>query len=645
MVVQEAQFLGSIHYLSPPEQEEVKRALARAKNFHDGQLRDSGLPYITHPIAVANYLATLEADKDTLVAALLHDVVEDTHISPEELERDFGPVVSKLVEGVTKLSELRYEGRRQERQVASLRKMLLTASNDLRVIFIKLADRWHNVETIMGLQEDKRQRVADETLDIYVPFARLLGFWELKSRMEEVCFPIAFPKQSEEWKKALDETRSKIREERERFLRDVNAQTSSDVEASLQKTTDYEAFRKLHGNLERLQDVRNLDSVLLKIKSKTASALDCYRVLGELHMLYPVWVGSFRDYITAPQPNGYQALHTVIFLSRSHQILLRIQTQEMYEHGAKRKLSQWPIQKDNDIYKALTSLHIASSNKEGFLKDLREAVLKERINVFTPSGEIIALPQGASGIDFAFAVNPDHIFYLINIRVNGELREVTYQLKDGDTVELVLLQTGKAEARSMWVEKVKSIDAREQLKKSLQEIPRDRRIEEGRALLAFECHKRRLPQWILTHLPRMQLQLSRAAGAETFEELLEKIGSGHVPVGSVVDLYRSILMTPHSWVVQFMNFMHLLPRSRLLDKEARVMEIDVFAVDRQGLIHDITRCFAERKINIAKFGVFAVPPHDALYKIRLEVRNFDEFSDLLDVLLQVPSVKTVLRKR
>ena len=200
----EKRLLDSIRYLSKGDQKEVARALERAKELHGDQKRASGELFVTHPVEVALYLAKIDAGKETIIAALLHDTVEDECISLKAVEDEFGSVVTKLVDGITKLSKLKYEGKREERQLASLRKMLLTANDDLRVIFIKLADRWHNITTIDALPQEKQERIALETLDIYVPFARLVGLWELKCHLETMCFPLAYPKESSEWHKAIE---------------------------------------------------------------------------------------------------------------------------------------------------------------------------------------------------------------------------------------------------------------------------------------------------------------------------------------------------------------------------------------------------------------------------------------------------------
>src|SRR3989338_956902 len=646
-LVEASYLLAAIGYLPQPQQEQVLLAVKRAEKFHEGQQRDSGEPYITHPLAVAEYLARLEASATTLKAALLHDVVEDSHTTLEEVEREFGKEVAHLVDGVTKLSHLRYEGKREQRQVASLRKLLLTAHGDLRVILIKLADRWHNIETIQGLRADKRDRVALETLDIYVPFARLAGLWDMKSRFEEVCFPIAMPNEYALWHEKIAQVREAVAPERQAFIARVNMATKEDVHGEIQYMTDYEIYSKLQGNLHRLKDVQNVDTALILLLG-TIQPMECYRVLGEIHALYPTSSLSFRDYINAPQPNGYRALHTTIFLGKEHRLRLRIQTNQMYEYVAKRKFSSWVPEEVTDIYSALGLLLKATFEEQQYLKDLRETILKERMNVFTSSGDVITLPQHATGVDFAFRVNPDHISYLQAIRVNGNLREATHILQEGDVVELVLAKNGagtNGTIPTIWVDKVKSVDAREKLRQSLGQSPFEDQVIAGSEILNQELQKRRLPRWWLFHLNKIQSQLAQKMGKASFDDLLSDVGTGLLSASKVIDEYILMLQIPSIWTTRILHFFHLLPRSRVLDKEAKVMDIEVYAEDRKGLIHDVTGCFAERDINIAKFEVFAVPPKDALYKIRLEVKNFDTFSDLYDALVQIHNVKQVLRKK
>jgi GTP pyrophosphokinase len=534
-------FQQSISYLSEVDQGKALHALHKAEEWHDGQKRDSGDPYVTHTIGVALYLAELEADSSTLQAALLHDVIEDDRIDIQTLKKEFGSEVTRLVDSVTKLTKLRYEGKRQERQIASLRKMLLVASEDLRVICIKLADRRHNIETIHTLREDKRQRVALETLDIYVPFARIVGLWEFKEIFENICFPIAYPEESATWHQAIAHIRSRLQQERDSFVKRINAETDSKVVAELSLSTDYELYQKLRANLSRLGETQNIDSVAVVIKGKEMSSLDCYKVLGQIHMHYPVHTLYFRDYISAPQPNGYRALHTVIFLSKEHELRLKVQTAAMRDYAQHRKMSGWLMDKKNDVFSALGSLHVGDFDKDQYLQDLKTNVLNERINVFTAWGEVITLPQGATGIDFAFAIRPDEVFLLSGIRVNGDVKQATHTLTDGDTVDLILSDKGKAEARALWVDKAKSVAARESLKINLSSQSKVDQENEGKSLLEHELRKRKLPEWALFRRSPIQHQLINELQIPSLNELFQRIGSGFLSVRGVVDTYENLL--------------------------------------------------------------------------------------------------------
>jgi len=637
-------FQRALHYLSDAERKNVLHVLAAAEELHQGQLRESGEPYIHHPIAVALYLAELEAPQDLLVAALLHDAVEDDHTTRADVRRQYGETVAKLVDGVTKLSKRRYEGRMAERQAASLRKMLLIAYDDLRIILIKLADRKHNIETLSALPEEKKARIAAETLDIYVPFARLVGLWQLKELFETICFPIVYPEESARWHKVIEQKRSEVQEERMVFIQKINKQTTDDVHASLQQTTDYEIYTKMQGNIHLLNKVYNIDSAHLVIHAD--SFLDCYRLLGEVHAQYPVHVGTFRDYISSPQANGYRALHTTIFLSQNHELRLRIQTQAMHEHARNRKIPSWLDEEQENIYDALSGLRKAPlSGHEKYLQDLKASVLSKPIHIFTTSGDIFSLPKDATGVDFAFAFNPGTLSYLAGIRINGELVEATHSLQDGDTVELVLLKDGEAEQRAMWVDKVKSVEAREKIRQSLRQSPKQQRQMQGRKLLEQEFQKRRMSLWSLEHVWLLQQQLACAVESTSYAEVLEQIGTGSTPVCRVIEAYQEIIRKPKGILIKLLKFFGMLPRTRILNKEAKTIDIEVYAADRPGLIYGISKCFADRQINIANFFVYAVPPSGALYKIRLEVKNFGEFSDLYDALLQVPDVEKVVRMR
>lgn len=637
-------FRSSIGYLSGKDLAVVMEAVDAAERLHAGQKRESGEQFALHPLTTALYLARLEAGRDTLIAALLHDVMEDAGVTEAEITAQFGSVVASLVQGVTKIEKIHFDGDPSMRQVASLRKLLIVAAEDVRVLVIKLADRLHNIETLASLRPDKQQRIARETLDIYVPFARTLGLWEWKRSMEEICFPLAYPEESDRWKKAIAERRVELESERVHFVESLNEMTEKRVEPVLVTMTDYELFQRLYHDPFRLAQSSQIDSVEVIIRH-AVSSLDCYRVLGEIHTRYSVRSLSFRDFINAPQPSGYRALHTTVFLAKNHELRLRILTEEMAMFSSRRKLTDWTEQRDSDIRIALSSLNRTGFDRKRYVTDLQDSVL-DRMNVFTTGGEILSLPKSATGVDFAFSVNPDYLSSLAGIRVNGELCEAIHELKDGDTVELSLLDApqGRTDMRVMWMEKVKSSEARTSLKQELMKLSADDQCAAGYDLLKYEAQKRRLPLWWLSSRTKMKQRLATDLGIDGFDEVLTRIGSGELGVRTVIEKYRELLAMP-GLLLSLLRFFRLLPHSRVQDMGAMVMKIDVLANDAPGMIYNVSKCFAERRINIAEFKLYAVPPDSALYHIRCEVKSFQEFSDLFDALVQVPNVRQVLRKK
>jgi guanosine-3',5'-bis(diphosphate) 3'-pyrophosphohydrolase len=636
--------LQAVPYLPEAERDEVRRAAHRAVEWHGEQTRQSGEPYVTHPIAVARYLADLEASKDVLIAALLHDVLEDRDISYATVTAEFGERVASLVDGVTKLSKLEYPAQGGQRQIASMRKLLQVATTDLRVLFIKLADRWHNAQSLMALRDDKRERIARETLDVYVPFARMVGLWELKSQLENACFPIAYPKESEEWSRAAAAARAQLEPERQQLCERLDLETTDTIEARIDRMSDYELFLKLQGNIERLQNTSMMDTVLVVVKNPQTFTIDCYRTLGEIHVRYRAVPLSFRDYISTPQPNGYRALHTVIFISHNHQIRLRIQTQRMYEYSAKRKLSYW-LREGSDILEALQSLqHNGSEDNRRYAQDLQGSVLSERITVFTASGELITLPRGATGVDFAVAQNPDNVHYLEAVIINGQRYEAAQELHDGDIVELVL-STERIGARSRWLMRVKSPESRRALEQTLQSEDASVVAAQGRQILMAELRKHRASVFWLRILPLIPGALETCFDKKSMHDVYVAIGNGTVSPYAAVDCIVDTLAEHTVWIGAIGRFLGMLPRSRVADEKARVMDIRVYAHDRTGLIYDITRCFAVRAVNISGFGVHALPAGGALYSIQFEVPNFDTFSDLYDDILSVSGVRDIVRQR
>src|SRR3989338_5580312 len=644
MYDKEQEFLAAIRYVPSTERDGVERALQQVKTWHEGQFRHSGDPYVVHPIATALFLAKLECGGATLIAGLLHDVVEDGCTTFDEVERLFGNEVRRLVDAVTKLTKLRYEGKRSERQIASLRKMLLAASDDLRVIFIKIADRLHNIETIGALSSDKQERIASETLEIYVPFARMVGLWDTKRRFEEICFPIAFPLEARQWRERIARRREELLPWRLSAIARIRKVTQAPTEVHLILMTDYELYRKFGGNPLRLRDAGSIDSVQVLPEDPNADARACYEILGDIHQHFHVNPTAFRDFVSQPLPNGYRALHTKLFIAHDHQVLLRMQTKSMHEYATMRKMSAWMGYRENALAKVLHALSAREEKPEEYLQDLKENVLKEMINVVTPSGEIVTLPRGATGIDLAAALDTSFITHLAAMRVNGVQREVTVELHDGDTVELLFTDVDGNGRDALWRQRAKTIAAKEDLRRMANGISPDKLEEEGKFLLVHECGKHLLPLSWLFRFSFLQRELVWRLKQEDFRNLLEQIGAGIVSVDRVALEYRALLEDPTGFLLHLLVRCHCIRCPRPL-VPGTMVTVDVTLTDRPGVLHAMTRCFAERGVNIVGTNTYEVSKGIVCDRLGVEVKDVQEFSDLYDALLQVPGVQGIRRIR
>lgn len=645
MTDSEKGFLEAISYLSEEESGSVLHALKKVKEWHEGQTRESGEPYVIHLMQTALYLAQLQCGPHTLIAGLLHDVVEDERATLKTVEEHFGAEIAKLVDGVTKLTRVRYEGGRTERQVASLRKLLLAASEDLRVIFIKLADRLHNVETLAALRPDKQERIARETLDIYVPFARLTGLWWMKRRFEECCFPIAFGEEAKMWHERIAEERHALRSARLAFLEALQKAIQVPVSVQLSEMTDYELFEKCGRNIRLLSETSIFDSVLVFPRDPDTQASLCYAVLGDIHQRFAVRPRSFLDFIAQPLPNGYRALHTTVFIAYNHEVRIRIQTLSMKEYDKNRAYATWIHDRQNDLYRALRHLHQHVSGQEDYLSDLRNDLLKEKVLVFTPSGDIVALPRGSNGIDLAFALDPEFLSHLSQMRVNAEDREVTHVLKDGDTVEL-LFHSGEESNGGhevLWRQRAHTTQAKEALRSAAQSLPEAELQSDGRVILEHECRKFGLPVWWLFRLRHIQDQVCDLCGEEEFAEILRKVGAGILPVQKVAQMYQQVIGAPRSFLVRLLTWWNLLRRRRSINPHASKVRLEIVSEDRPGILYELIRCFADRKMNIIRSQSIPMRTKSTLHRIVVNVDDFRTFSDLYDALLQVPGVKSMVR--
>ena len=453
---------------SLPDRELVSRAYVFAREAHEGQLRYSGEPYITHPLAVAGILTEQHADAKTIAAGLLHDCLEENHGVRECLKKEFGPEIFFLVEGVTRLGHLKYKG--AERHAESLRKLFIATAKDIRVLLIRLADRLHNVRTLAAVPEEKRLRIAVETIEIYAPLANRLCMGQLKEELEDGAFPFTLPEEHTLVKKLLKEKR---RETQPRLEKMYRALARSLAVAGMKNfSIDYRAkgLYSLYKKLLRYKmDIEKVyDLIALRVIVESIS--DCYQALGIVHMLWKPAPERIKDYIATPKPNGYQSIHTSVFVGDGTVAEVQIRTADMHRE-AEYGVSSHMAYKERDMSKRLAwidellKLQREYKENEEFLENLKMDFFQDRIFVFTPKGDVVELPEGASVLDFAFCIHSDIGMHASAATVSGKYSPLDYKLKSGDIVKIETKKTSRPSHK--WLDYVKTSMARKHIRMSL----------------------------------------------------------------------------------------------------------------------------------------------------------------------------------
>ena len=499
------QLLGKAkEYLPPEKLAFVQKAYDFASRAHEGQMRLSGDPYIEHPLQTAMLLADLELDASALAAALLHDVTENCGISNSEIEAEFGPEVAKLVDATTKLGILSRQASEEatttdEDQAENLRKLLVAMAEDLRVVFIKLADRLHNMKTLYALPLEKQQSISRETLEIYAPLAHRLGIWELKWQLEDESFHYLEPGSYEEIKGDVEEKR----DEREARIAEVADQLSRELELAGIKAEVVgrpKHFYSIHQKMKRYAAIgKDFDDIydLLALRVLVNSVGDCYSTLGIVHTLWHPIREQFDDYIANPKPNGYQSLHTTVMLTGTRTLEIQIRTKQMHWESERGKaVVHWQYKekgkRDTGFEERISWLrqlidwHRELSGTEEFLESVRTDVFSDQVFVYTPKGEIKNLRAGSTPIDFAYQVHTDIGYRCIGAKVNGRLVPLNYQLQNGDVVQIMTGKGDRGPSRD-WLNPnlgyVQTSHAREKIRQWFKKRERTENVERGQELL------------------------------------------------------------------------------------------------------------------------------------------------------------------
>jgi GTP pyrophosphokinase len=508
----------------------VNRAYETARRAHQNQMRSSGEAYINHPIAVARIVAEIGLDEVSLAAALLHDAVEDTEITIEDVRRDFGDEVAELVDGVTKLERLQFDSR-EEQQAATMRKMLVAIARDIRVLVIKLADRLHNMRTLAGMPIEKQQRVAQETLDIYAPLAHRLGMQDMKQQLEDLSFSALYPKRFAE----LDHLVSSRTPERDIYLAKAIAEVQGRL-AEVNIVGDVTGRGKhLWSIYEKMvQKDRDFDEIfdLNAIRIIVDNVRDCYGALGCIHGKWRPVVGRFKDYIAMPKFNLYQSLHTTVIGPGGKPLEVQIRTREMHEQAEFGVAAHFAYKhgsdaNDMDWLNRIIDWQSDILDPNEFMADLKTDLEQEEVFVFTPKGRVITLPVNSTPVDFAYAVHTEVGHACIGARVNGRLVSLDSSLASGDTCEIFTSKVDDAGPSRDWLGFVQSPRARNKIKQWFSRERREDMVEAGREELAAELRREGLPVQRIWSSDAFIEELE-ALNFTDVDSLLAAIGEHHV---------------------------------------------------------------------------------------------------------------------
>jgi GTP pyrophosphokinase len=687
----------------------VRRAYELAARAHGDQKRATGEPYVAHSVAVADILADLQLDAEPLAAALLHDVPEDTAVTLKEVREQFGDQVAKLVNGVTKLARMREMSRSREgvlaqAQAENLRKVFLATVDDIRVIMIKLADRLHNMRTLFALAADKRERIAQETLDIYAPLANRLGIWELKWQLEDLALRYLDPDQYQEIANLLAEKRAEREGYIDRVIKVLCSRLKEEgIEADISGRPKhiYSIYRKMQEkdrDFEEIYDVRGVRVLLDNIR-------DCYAVLGIVHGMWRPIPGQFDDYIASPKDNLYQSLHTAVIGPEGRPLEIQIRTREMHRVAEYGIAAHWRYKehtkRDLSVEAKIAWLRQVSEWRQDvtdareFVASLKSDVLPERVYVFTPKGDIVDLPQGATPVDFAYYIHTEIGHRCRGAKVNGRLVPLDTQLRTGEKVEILTAKKG-GPSRD-WLNSqlgyLNTARARSKVRQWFKIQERRENIAEGRAVLEKELHRLGLEQ-------RPFDQIAKLFKYEDINTFLAAVGYGDVspqqiatklaeiseqplffpepilPAPSVVGvqvkgvgdlmtrLARCCNPVPGDPIIGYITrgtgiTVHHrdCPNARNLDTE-RLIEVDwgvsreaypvqirIEAFDRAGLLRDLAAIVADEGISMSAVNVSTHDDNTASIQATLQIAGIQQLREVLSRLEGVRDVLEVRREK
>jgi GTP diphosphokinase / guanosine-3',5'-bis(diphosphate) 3'-diphosphatase len=693
----------------------LERAYRFSERSHEGQQRASGEPYLSHPLEVAGLLVNFKMDVTTVTAGLLHDVLEDTKATKGDLQREFGSEIADLVDGVTKIGKLAFSSR-EERQAENFRKMLVAMARDLRVLMIKLADRLHNMRTLQYLPTDKARKIAQETLDIYAPLAHRLGMAKVKAELEDLALRVLHPEDYQELMRRV----AKRRLEREAeinnliaLLHDKLGEVGIDSKIAGRPKHFYSIWKKMHEGGREFDEIYDLTAV----RVLTNTVRDCYGALGVVHSLWKPVPGRFKDFIAMPKVNMYQSLHTTVIGPKGDPVEIQIRTYEMHRIAEEGIAAHWLYKEkrsDRDKFddaftwlRQLLDSQQETSDPKEYLDNVRLDLFPDEVYVFTPRGDVKALPEGATPVDFAYAVHTDVGHHCVGAKVNGKLVPLRYTLRQGDILEIVTSPT-QHPSRD-WLKIVKSNRARAKINQWLKIEERARSLTLGQELFEREARKYRLSPATLLASDEMKKVVGEL-GFPSADDLLASIGYGKtslqqvlgklapaavhdteavaeaktaktarragegpaVRISGVDDLLvrfaKCCAPVPGDSIVGFITrgrgltvhardcltvAKNVLDRERLVAVEwdagettKRPVRIAVYiGRDRPGLLAEITSAISSRQGNIIKAEITVTEDRKGLNYFVVEVADLRQLQDIMQGIREVKDIANVERVR
>ena len=549
--------LSKVRYLSPENRQRLQEAFLLADEAHRGMTRLSGEPYITHPVAVAALLAEMRLDVNALIAGLLHDTVEDTDLTFAQIEERFGGVVRRIVEGETKISKLAVRVYEDE-QAENLRQMLLAMAKDVRIIFVKLADRLHNMRTLAVMPPEKQQRTSRETLEIFAPLAHRLGINHLKNELEDLSFYYLEPERYRQLERQVRmrhaERDAHVRESI-RLLEVRLRAEGLEFEIAGRSKHLYSIYRKMQRDGKNLDQIFDLMAIRAIVRApenggdltpEDREKAVCYRALGMVHNLWTPIPGRFKDYVAVPKPNGYQSLHTTVIGFEGQPIEVQIRTPRMHQVAEFGVAAHWAykqgledtreIQQRLEWMKQLLEVDTTAESAGAFIETVKIDLLSERVLVFTPAGDVINLPRGSTPIDFAYQVHTEVGHRCIGARVNGEIVPLSYELQTGDRVEILTNRGAQYGPSSDWLHIVVTRSAKQKIRHYFRQQERQGQLEAGRKTLERALRRRHLAVGLYTSKAKLEEAARRLLRSDTVDDLLLALSGRRLSAKQIIEV-------------------------------------------------------------------------------------------------------------